>query len=48
MKLINPISQILMVGAVVGEGRAVSWILLAAGILLELGITIVLAVDVDE
>jgi hypothetical protein len=45
MKLINPISQILMVAAIVGGGNVVSWICIGAGVVLELGLALLLASD---
>lgn len=43
MKLINPISQILMVAAIVGGGEVISWVCLGIGVALELGFAVLLA-----
>jgi len=43
MKIINPISQILMVAAIVGGGQVISWVCLALGVVAELGFAFLLA-----
>jgi hypothetical protein len=43
MKIINPISQILMVAAIVGGGDVISWICLGLGVAVELGFAFILA-----
>ena len=48
MKLINPISQIFMVAAVVGGGSVVSWTCLGLGLAFEVGLALLLSSSDDE
>lgn len=48
MKLINPISQIFMIAAVVGGGSTVSWVCLGLGLAFEVGLAVVLSSSDDE